>query len=125
MSYLCLQCTLYCCIGSKHCDTNDAHIHRVGGPPLSLQDLLERQWQQTAQYILDQAGRQNNGERWMHMHLVYMYMCMQVYLNPCIRHVPVHACMGSASVLDPLSHKYIILCILRPATTPSHMQESG
>ena len=32
------------------------------GPPLSLQELLERQWEQTAQFILDQAGRQNNGK---------------------------------------------------------------
>jgi hypothetical protein len=31
-------------------------------PPRSLQELLERQWEQTAQFILDQAGKQNNGE---------------------------------------------------------------
>ena len=30
-------------------------------PPRSLQELLERQWEQTAQFILDQAGKQNNG----------------------------------------------------------------
>ena len=30
-------------------------------PPRSLQDLLERQWEQTAHFILDQAGKQNNG----------------------------------------------------------------
>ena len=35
----------------------------VGAVPLhSLQNLLERQWEQTAQFILDQAGKQNNGE---------------------------------------------------------------
>lgn len=32
-------------------------------PPRSLQELLERQWEQTAQFILDQAGKQNNGEQ--------------------------------------------------------------
>ena len=31
-------------------------------PPRSLQELLERQWEQTAQFILDQAGKQNNGK---------------------------------------------------------------
>lgn len=31
-------------------------------PPTSLQELLERQWEQTAQFILDQAGKQNNGK---------------------------------------------------------------
>jgi len=35
----------------------------VGFPPRSLHELLERQWEQTAQFILDQAGSQNNGER--------------------------------------------------------------
>ncbi|XP_019851070.1 PREDICTED: protein AF-10-like [Amphimedon queenslandica] len=39
------------------------------GPPLSLQELLERQWEQTAQFILDQAGRQNNaGIMLAHLH---------------------------------------------------------
>lgn len=34
-------------------------------PPRSLQALLERQWEQTAQFILDQAqaGKQNSGEQ--------------------------------------------------------------
>ncbi|CAI8040899.1 Protein AF-10 [Geodia barretti] len=42
---------------------------RTGGPPLSLQELLETQWQQTAQFILDQAGRQNNaGVMLEHLH---------------------------------------------------------
>ena len=34
---------------------------RVLGPPMSLQELLERQWEQTAQFIIHQAGQQNNG----------------------------------------------------------------
>lgn len=34
----------------------------LGAPPRSLHELLERQWEQTAQFILDQAGRQNNGK---------------------------------------------------------------
>lgn len=34
---------------------------RLLGPPMSLQELLERQWEQTAQFIIHQAGQQNNG----------------------------------------------------------------
>ena len=40
-----------------------AHLPRSQtAPPRSLQDLLERQWEQTAQFILDKVGKQNNGE---------------------------------------------------------------
>ena len=35
---------------------------RMLGPPMSLQELLERQWEQTAQFIIHQAGQQNNGK---------------------------------------------------------------
>jgi hypothetical protein len=42
--------------------TNNSIVAASPGPPLSLHELLERQWEQTAQFILDQAGRQNNGE---------------------------------------------------------------
>lgn len=38
-------------------------------PPRSLQELLERQWEQTAQFILDQAGKQNNGECLVESHV--------------------------------------------------------
>ena len=34
----------------------------VQPPPKSLEELLERQWEQTAQFILDQAGSKNNGK---------------------------------------------------------------
>ena len=49
-------------ISSSLCQFPTVLTHRTGGPPLSLQELLETQWQQTAQFILDQAGRQNNGQ---------------------------------------------------------------
>ncbi|XP_064402435.1 uncharacterized protein LOC135348176 isoform X2 [Halichondria panicea] len=38
-------------------------------PPRSLQELLERQWEQTAQFILDKVGKQNNvGSMLAHLH---------------------------------------------------------
>lgn len=47
----------------------------VGFPPRSLHELLERQWEQTAQFILDQAGSQNNGERGLGPLIDYTQTC--------------------------------------------------
>ena len=45
-------------------------------PPKSLQELLEKQWEQTAQFIIDQAGRRNNGTT-----LITIVCMVTVYSN--------------------------------------------
>jgi len=39
-------------------------------PPTSLTELLQRQWEQTAQFVIDQSSRQSNGE---------LYLCAILY----------------------------------------------
>ena len=55
------------CIMLHHCLGFPPYLRTQPlAPPRSLQELLERQWEQTAKFILDQAGKQNNGEmRWL------------------------------------------------------------
>lgn len=54
---------------SHHTSDSNNGGGRTLGPPMSLQELLERQWEQAAQFIIHQAGQQNNaGVMLAHLH---------------------------------------------------------
>ena len=87
--YYCVH-ILQCVIGIYTCD---CLLRSQAPPPRSLQELLERQWEQTAQFILDQAGKQNNGKQCQHIYSMFVYevSCYIVLLtNSLSKHSILH-----------------------------------